>query len=404
MGTSLRIPKYRRHKATGKAVVTINGRDIYLGKHGSAESRQEYARLITEFTASFGVMPEKSNDMTVVELLAAYNQYAKIAYNKKERANLTLAMKPLRELYGRLPMAEFGPLKLKAVRQKMVEAELARRTVNKRVIQLRRIFKWGVENELVPASILHALQAVAGLRYGRTEAKETAPVKPVPDAFVDEVIAVVSPVVADMIKLQRVSGMRSGEMVIMRACDIDTTGKVWIYTPASHKTAHHGHERKVYLGPQAQAIIKPYLRGKTEAYLFTPQQAVLQLYQARHLARKTPLSCGNRPGTNCRSKPRKKPGVRYTPDSYRRAVTYGITKANKLRLKAAEAEGIPTAKVALIPHWHPHQLRHNAATNLRREFGIEVARIILGHRSPAITEVYAEVDHARAIDVMARVG
>ncbi len=40
-----------------------------------------------------------------------------------------------------------------------------------------------------------------------------------------------------------------------------------------------------------------------------------------------------------------------------------------------------------IPPWHPHQPRHNAATELRKEFGIEAARIILGHHSPAITEV-----------------
>ena len=53
--------------------------------------------------------------------------------------------------------------------------------------------------------------------------------------------------------------------------------------------------------------------------------------------------------------------------------------------------------------WHPHQLRHNAATELS-EFGIEVARVILGHRSAAITEVYAEMDAKKAIDVMALLG
>ncbi len=69
-----------------------------------------------------------------------------------------------------------------------------------------------------------------------------------------------------------------------------------------------------------------------------------------------------------------------------------------------QSRGVDADQVELIPHWHPHQLRHNAATALRREHGIETARIILGHRSPAITEVYAEVDHARAISVMAEVG
>jgi len=39
-----RVPSYRRHKPTGKAVVTLKGRDIYLGKYGSKESRAEYPR------------------------------------------------------------------------------------------------------------------------------------------------------------------------------------------------------------------------------------------------------------------------------------------------------------------------------------------------------------------------
>ncbi|MCD4824639.1 MAG: tyrosine-type recombinase/integrase [Phycisphaerae bacterium] len=55
-------------------------------------------------------------------------------------------------------------------------------------------------------------------------------------------------------------------------------------------------------------------------------------------------------------------------------------------------------------HWHPHQLRHNAATELRKEFGLEAARVILGHRSAAITEVYAEMDRQKTIDAMMKVG
>ena len=87
-----------------------------------------------------------------------------------------------------------------------------------------------------------------------------------------------------------------------------------------------------------------------------------------------------------------------------RAIIYGIQAANRARIAEAKARGVDADQVELVPHWHPHQLRHNAATALRREHGIEVARIILGHRSAAITEVYAEVDHARAIDVMAKIG
>jgi integrase len=49
-------------------------------------------------------------------------------------------------------------------------------------------------------------------------------------------------------------------------------------------------------------------------------------------------------------------------------------------------------------------LRHNAATFLRKEFGLEAARIILGHRSAVITEIYAEQDQQKAFEVIMRVG
>ena len=65
------------------------------------------------------------------------------------------------------------------------------------------------------------------------------------------------------------------------------------------------------------------------------------------------------------------------------------------------------ARVAVkgvAPKWHPHQLRHNAATRLRREFGLDVARAVLGHSSPVVTEVYAELDQAKAAEAMAKIG
>ena len=55
---------------------------------------------------------------------------------------------------------------LKAVRQAMVDAGLCRRTVNQRVARVVRVFRFGVENELVPAAVHQALKAVAGLRSG----------------------------------------------------------------------------------------------------------------------------------------------------------------------------------------------------------------------------------------------
>jgi integrase len=54
--------------------------------------------------------------------------------------------------------------------------------------------------------------------------------------------------------------------------------------------------------------------------------------------------------------------------------------------------------------WHPHQIRHTTATLIRKEFGIEATRTVLGHASAGITEVYAELDQGKAREVMARIG
>jgi hypothetical protein len=80
-----------------------------------------------------------------------------------------------------------APLALKAVRAAIIENDICRLEVNRRVGRIVRMFKWGVENELVPPSVHHGLKAVQGLKRGRSEARESEPVKPVPDAFVDAI-------------------------------------------------------------------------------------------------------------------------------------------------------------------------------------------------------------------------
>ena len=95
----------------------------------------------------------------------------------------------------------------------MIDSGLARTTINQRVGRIVRLFKWAVENELVPPGVHHGLKAVAGLQKGRSEARETEPVRPVPDAPVEAIRPHVARQVWAMIELQRLTGMRPGEVV-----------------------------------------------------------------------------------------------------------------------------------------------------------------------------------------------
>src|SRR5688572_30695024 len=105
------------------------------------------------------------------------------------------------------------------------------------------MFKWGVSKELVPAEVPMALGSVSGLRRGRCDAKENEPVRPVDESIVMLTAAKAPPAVSAMIQLQLLAGMRPGEVVLMRGCDMETTGHAWTYRPLHHKTEHHGRER-----------------------------------------------------------------------------------------------------------------------------------------------------------------
>jgi integrase len=322
----------------------------------------------------------------------------------------------LRQLYGETPAADFGPNALRTVREAMIRGDAkvdpprpawSRQTVNRRVHRVRAIFKWAVAHELLPVSVYQALCTMEGLRRGQSEARETEPVSCAPETAIAAVKAIVSRQVAAMIDLQLLTGMRPGEVVIMRPCDLDMGGKVWLYRPAHHKTEHHGKARTVYLGPRAQDVVRPFLAGRSVAApLFSPAEAEADRRARLHEARKTPAGQGNGPGTNRVESPRVRPADQYTVDSYRRAISRACDLADRAAKAEALAAGVKVdAGSRLVPAWHPHQLRHNYATNVRKGHGLEAAAVLLGHSSAVITDaVYAERDQGKAVAIAEMVG
>jgi len=154
------VPKYRRHRGSGQAVVTFNGRDHYLGPYGSQASRIEYDRLIGEWLLAAGRHPlhVRSYELTIAELCLRYWEFAIGYYQAHDAKNRSLpavkrALKYLRDRYARTPAVEFGPLALKAVREQMVENGLSHRYVNDHVARIKRVFKWAVGEELLPSVI-----------------------------------------------------------------------------------------------------------------------------------------------------------------------------------------------------------------------------------------------------------
>lgn len=131
-----------------------------------------------------------------------------------------------------------------------------------------------MENELLASFVLHGLEAVSALKRGRTEARESDPVVPVARSVVEATLPHMQSVVGDMVCLQLETGMRPGELVTMRGCDIDMSGKTWLYRPSRHKTEHHGHTRVVPIGPRGQAIVRRHLKTDIQAFLFSPAETM----------------------------------------------------------------------------------------------------------------------------------
>jgi integrase len=401
-----RVPSYRRF---GKyARVSIGGRHYHLGKFDDPKARAKYDRLVGEWLVhqrSYA-SPE---EITVKEVVKRFKLHIKERYKSRSgrqtgtRENFTPTLRLLVKVYGDTPAAKFGPVALKALRLRMVTKGLSRRSINDAASQIKQVFRFAAGDELIDERVPVRLEQVDGLRRFETAAPEPRRIKPVPDSVIDATLPHLSSVVADMVRIQRLTGARPGEIVQMRPLDIDRKGDIWRYVPREHKTEDFDVSRVICIGPEGQAILRPYLDGDPSAECFSPRMAQI--------------------GRKGRKRRKRQPGTAYTNDSYRRAITRGcelaFTMPRELRRAPAKRTGKRRApetkeekkareKAAAAwrsKHcWHPHQIRHTTATEIREKFGLESARVALGHTSTRTTEIYAERDLKLAEQVARELG
>ncbi len=384
----MRVPSYRRH-SSGQARVTLNSKDHLLGPYGSPESKEAYGRLIAEFNASaksmsFGKNP---NLLKMDDVLLSFVRHSKVYYQgSDEHYQYVLTARPIAELYGSILASEIGPPEFKAIREWWLsDKSRSRQYVNKQMKRTLRIIRWAVGEGMIQPTTVTALECIDPLKKGRCNARESKRIQPVESETVKATLPHLTQVVADMVRFQQLTGCRPGELCKIKPKMVDQSKEVWTITLSEHKTAYRGKLRTIYVGPQAIAILKPYLLRAADAFCFSPIESEKQRRQAIHEARKTPMNSGNRPGSNNARRPRKEPGNHYTAQSYGRSISYACKRAK-------------------LPQWAPNQLRHSAATSIRKEFGIDAASVILGHSDCGVTQIYAEQDQAKAILVAKAVG
>ena len=415
-------PRYRKHKATGQAVVTLNGKDHYLGRYGTATSKVEYDRLIGEWLAAGRQLP-LSKGITVVELCRAYWHAVGARLSGGRADNLKAVLGIVRKAYGMALVPEFGPKSLKLTRENMRGLGWSRVYINRQVAWIKRMFRWGAEEELVGGDQVHALWAVAGIRKGADGYRETNPVQPVSLETVEATLPHLPPAMATMVRVQLLSGCRPAEICKLDVAHLNMSQPdLWTYGLHEHKGAHLGRERLIYFGPQAVELIRPWLRADGKP-LFSPAESEEQRCRARRERRKSPMtpSQARRRRTEQRARPW---GNSYTTTDYRNAVYRACDKAWPLpehlgqrtlengqregrirwwkRLTAVEKETVRSWRRER--RWHPNQLRHTRATLVRSQFGLEAAQVYLGHVRADVTQVYAERDQRLGEEVARKIG
>ena len=117
--------------------------------------------------------------------------------------------------------------------------------------------------------------------------------------------------------------------------------------------------------------------------LFSPFYAREERFRTARQKRKTKVPPSQR--NRRKAKPKLTPAGEYTPHTYAHAVRVAAEKAG-------------------VTHWHPNQLRHLFATEVRKDHGLEAVQVLLGHSRADVTQVYAERNDRLAADVAARVG
>ena len=350
-GTS--VPQLRRHKRSKRAYARFNGHETWFGPwtNPSRDADPETRAAFDAYLAQWLARGRKAEDapeavgLTVRTLAARYLRHLEAKkgadwISKKNGNRIPYALDALTNLYGCELAAEFGPLKLDAVRQALiVPGRLCRSEINARVSKVKATFKWAAGKELVPAAVSHALEAVEPLEPGDFETRDNKPRGDVPWAVVEKTLPFIPKPLDTVVRLLWLTGARPSEVLRLVAGDIDRSDpEQWVAVVVEHKTAHRTTAPRVLVfEQQAQRLLMPFLMRRADTLLF--------------------------------------PG---------RAGAYDHRALRQAVRRACQRAGVAP--------WSPYQIRHSAATDIANKVGQDAAKTHLGHASGAVTKRYIHED------------
>ena len=360
-------PIPRPHKPSGQDRVRWRNREYYLGASGSQEARQRYADLLVELAALEAgrgappVLATAPKAPTVAEVVAGWVIQEQPGLSAEIGERIARSLEYLTRRHADLPASEVDALVLRQVREDMIGRDLAASTVNVMVGHIRRVWRWAEEQRMLPRGSWANLGTLPPIRKNDRRVRHAPGRRATTWEEVQRVAACAVPPIAAAIQVQWYSGCRSGEIRRIRVGEVDTSGEVWEYTPARHKTSHLDHPHVVLLGPQAQEILRPWLENKG------PEEWVFPCHSGR-----------SRRSTRT--------------DWYRGEHCYGRRTYGGSAARAAREAG--------LPGWQPYQCRHAAKKRVTRAYGLDAARSLLGQASLSSTDHYS---HERDLEVARKV-
>lgn len=266
---------------------------------------------------------------TVNDVIDKWSAHAEMYYSgSKEAADSIRGMRMFREMFGTRPAETITHPDMIDYRNALAARGYVRTTVNKYLGFVKRMYAWALDERIVSAQAKAEATAISQLKRGRGNVVEGKVVAAVPDTDIEKTCAELAEPLADMVRVHRLCGARPDEICQLSWDCVERRGKVWAYRPQKHKNKHRNKPRVIVFGPKAQAILAKY---EGDGYVFSPRQ------------------------TAGRSV-----GEKWKVEAYHRAVS-----------RAAKRAG--------VPHWHPNQLRHTCATEIRRKIGTAAASAVLGH-------------------------
>ena len=281
----------------------MEGRQTLPWALGAPETEAAYQSFLRAHVLCDGPHVNVSGTSArVEELVAAYLVHLDRRYaddtRRSEFGCTRDALRVVVNLAGHLFAADFGPLRLKAVQAAMVDLGWTRGYINHQIQRVRRCFRWGVSEELVPPTVLAGLEVVQPLRRGQTTAPESP--KRVPANYTDvyKTLWLLPGPLRAAVSFQWYTAARPENVCKLVPWDVDASADIWVWRPDQHKTDYLGKSLTIFIGPRAQEMIRPYM--DRDSYCFAPLESLA--WTARHRGHKP-----RRP---------KNTGCRYSTQSY----------------------------------------------------------------------------------------